>query len=191
MNKKKPSDEKADTPLEITRHILGLSDKISFTLADACRSGLPSNHFDFVWGEDAWCYVVDKMRLIREAVRLVKPGGTVAFTDWVEGAAKLSDAEAERFLRFMKFSNMQTIDGYAGLLRAEGCAVSVAADTGRFAPCIDLYLEMLDKQLTYDALRILGFDAAMMGGLAGEMKFAQELAHAGKVVQGLFVAKKK
>ena len=38
----------------------GLSDKIEFTLADVCNSGLADASADFVWGEDAWCYVVDK-----------------------------------------------------------------------------------------------------------------------------------
>ena len=51
----------------------GLADRITFTLADACRTGLPPAQFDFVWGEDAWCYVVDKPALIAEAARLVKP----------------------------------------------------------------------------------------------------------------------
>ena len=59
----------------------------TFVLADVCASGLPAATADFVWGEDAWCYVVDKPRLVAEAARLVKPGGTIAFTDWVEGPA--------------------------------------------------------------------------------------------------------
>jgi ubiquinone/menaquinone biosynthesis C-methylase UbiE len=168
----------------------GLADRVSFTLADACDTGLPAESADFVWGEDAWCYVVDKPKLIREAARLAKPRGTVAFTDWMEGAAGLSDAEAERFLRFMKFANVQSLRGYAALLAGAHCEVAVAADTGRFAPCVDLYLEMLDKQLTSDALRILGYDLAVMEGLAGEMKFVQQLAHDGKIIQGLIVAKK-
>jgi len=46
-------------------------------------------------------------------------------------------------------------------------------------------------QLTYDALKCIGFDQAMMGALAGEMQFMQQLAHAGKVAQGLFVARKQ
>ncbi len=58
----------------------------------------PTAEADFVWGEDAWCYVVDKAKLIAEAARLVKPGGTIAFTDWVEGPAGLSDEEATAFL---------------------------------------------------------------------------------------------
>jgi ubiquinone/menaquinone biosynthesis C-methylase UbiE len=169
----------------------GLADKISFTLADACETELPSAQFDFVWGEDAWCYVVDKAKLIREGARLVKPQGIIAFTDWIEGPAEMADGEAERFLRFMKFANVQSLGGYQGLLRAAGCEILAAEDTGRFAPYVDLYLQMLEMQLTYDALRILNFNTAVMEGLAAEMKFMQQLAHAGKVAQGLFIAKKK
>jgi len=169
----------------------GLSPRICFTLADVCQSGLPGGEADFVWGEDAWCYVVDKQQLIAEAVRLVKPGGVIAMTDWIEGPAGLSDAEAERFLKFMKFPNVQDLDGYAGLLAEGGCEMAACEDTGRFAPYVDLYLNMLNMQLTYDALRIIDFDVALMEALGGEMVFMQELAHAGKIAQGLFVARKK
>jgi len=169
----------------------GLDRKISFTLADVCASGLSSASADFVWGEDAWCYVVDKTKLIAEAARLVKPGGVVAFTDWIEGPSGLSQSEAERLLAFMKFANIQDLKGYNDLLTANGCEVQVAEDTGRFGPYVDLYLDMLNKQLTYDALRIIGFDMAMMQGLGGEMVFMQQLAHAGKIAQAIFVARKK
>jgi SAM-dependent methyltransferase len=169
----------------------GLSDKIEFTLADVCDSGIADASADFVWGEDAWCYVVDKEKLIGEAVRIVKPGGTIAFTDWIEGEAGLTDAEAERFLTFMKFPNLQSCEGYCGLLTANGCEVVTAEDTGRFAPYVDLYLNMLNMQLTYDALKIIGFNSELMQAMGAEMAFMQELAHAGKIAQGLFVARKK
>jgi len=168
----------------------GLSDKIEFVLADVCDSGLPEANADFIWGEDAWCYVVDKAKLIAEAARIVKPGGTIAFTDWIEGPAGLSEPEAERFLRFMKFPNVQDADGYRGLLESNGCEVIHAVDTGRFAPHVDLYLNMLNMQLTYDALKTIGFDLDMMSAMGKEMTFLQELAHAGKIAQGLFVARK-
>jgi SAM-dependent methyltransferase len=167
-----------------------LADRISFTLADACDSGLPGASADFVWGEDAWCYVVDKKRLIAEAARLVKPGGIIAFTDWVDGRTPWADGEANRYRAFMKFPNTLTLDGYVALLAANGCEVLVAEDTGRFAPHVDLYLNMLNMQLTYDALRIIGFDMAMMQALGGEMNFMRDMAHAGKIAQGLFVARK-
>ena len=167
-----------------------LDDKIQFVLADVTRSGLPNGCADFVWGEDAWCYVVDKAKLIAEAARLVKPGGTLAFTDWIEGKAGMTDKEADRFLTFMKFPDVADLKGYGDLLKASGCEVKIAADTGRFAPHVDLYLGMLDMQLTYDALRIIGFDTNLMGALAAEMQFMQGLAHAGKIAQGLFVARR-
>jgi len=169
---------------------LGLSGKITFTLANVCATGLPAESADFVWGEDAWCYVVDKPALITEAIRLLKPGGLLAFTDWVEGPAGLSDQEAERFLTFMKFPNIQDLKGYPALIEGSGCKVQVAQDTGRFASYVDLYLDMLNKQLTYDALRIIGFDLALMQAMGGEMVFMQQLAQQGRIAQGIFIAVK-
>jgi ubiquinone/menaquinone biosynthesis C-methylase UbiE len=168
----------------------GLADRIQFKQADACDSGLPDAGADFVWGEDAWCYVEDKPRLVAEAARIVKPGGTIAFTDWVEGPAGLSEAEAERLLRFMKFPTLCSIEDYRSLLEKNGCEVVEAEDTGRFAPYMDLYLQMIDMQLTYDALRILGFDPQAMAAVGSEMAPLQELAHAGKVAQGRFIARR-
>lgn len=169
----------------------GLADQISFTLADACQTGLLGQSVDLVWGEDAWCYVEDKPRLIAEASRLLKPGGTIAFTDWIEGEEPMTEEEAERLLRFMKFPSIEDRKGYVRLLADNGCEVVAAEHTGRFAPYVDLYLNMLDMQLTYDALRILGFDTALMESLGGEMSFMRELAHAGKIAQGRFVGRKK
>jgi ubiquinone/menaquinone biosynthesis C-methylase UbiE len=168
----------------------GLAGRITFHLADVCQSGLPGSGADFVWGEDAWCYVEDKRKLIAEAARLVRPGGTIAFTDWIEADDTLTEAEAERYLKFMKFPGIYSLRDYTDALIANGCKVQVAEKTGRFAPCIDLYLNMLDLQLTYDALRIIQFDAGLMQNLAGEMQFVRQLAQAGKIDQGLIVARK-
>ena len=44
-----------------------------------CRSTDAS--FDVVIGQEAWCHVPDKPRLIAECARVVKPGGVIAFTD--------------------------------------------------------------------------------------------------------------
>ena len=169
----------------------GVSEQIRFVHGDACATGLPDGAADFVWGEDAWCYVFDKARLISEAVRIVKSGGTIAFTDWISGTVPMTAEESDRFLRFMSFPNVQDVEGYRGLLEGAGCTVMTAEDTGRFAPYVDLYLEMVDKQLTYDALRILDFNADALGAIGAEMQFLRELAHAGKIAQGRFIAQKR
>jgi ubiquinone/menaquinone biosynthesis C-methylase UbiE len=168
----------------------GLADKISFVEANVCASGLPSSRFDFVWGEDAWCYVEDKPKLIAEAARLIQPAGKIVFTDWMEGPARLSSDEAARFLGFMKFPSLLTLGEYQSLLEAGGCSAHIAHDTGRFAPCVSLYLDMIEKQLTFDALKIIGFDTKLAQSLTGEMRFIQSLAQSGKIIQGLIVAEK-
>ena len=169
----------------------GLADRIEFKLAYVCASGLPDGQAYFVWAEDAWCYVEDKAKLVAEAARVVKPGGTIAFTDWVEGPAGLSDEEAGAFLQGMKFPGVQDIEGYRSLLESNGCEVEVAEDTGRFAPYVDLYLQMVDMQLTYDGLKILGFDVELMESVANGFKFFGEIAHADKIAQGRFIARKR
>ncbi len=168
----------------------GYSDRISFVANDVCNCGIDSNSVDFVWGEDAWCYVEDKTKLIAEAARIVKPGGIIAFTDWLEGPVLMSDDEAARFLAFMKFPNIQTLDGYKALLTENGCDIREAYDTGRYVQYIDLYIDMANKQLTYDALKIIGFDMDLLTAIGNEMEFMRQLARDGKIIQGLFVAQK-
>ena len=168
----------------------GLADHITFVEADVCSSGLPGGQFDFVWGEDAWCYVEDKSKLIAEAARLLKPNGRVAFTDWMVGTAPMTADEAKRYLGFMKFPNVLSFAEYATLLQSNGCTVRVARDTGRFSGYVPLYIGMIERQLTYDALKIIGFDDKLAQSLIEEMRFLQTLAEDGKIIQGLIVAQK-
>jgi len=168
----------------------GLADRITLVEANVCDTGLPAKKFDFVWGEDAWCYVEDKTKLIAEAARIIKPKGLIAFTDWMEGPAGLTAAEAKRYLTFMKFPGVLSLKEYTELLQANGCKTRLAQDTGRFPKHVPLYLDMIEKQLTYDALKIIGFDMALARTLIGEMRFMQSLADQGKIIQGLIVAQK-
>ncbi len=115
---------------------------------------------------------------------------SIAFTDWVEGPAALSAAEAERLLRFMCFPSILDIDDYRRLLDDAGLTVEAAEDTGRFAPCFELYRQMITMQLTYDALRCVGFDAERMAALERERDFVLQLAREAKLIQAMFVARK-
>ncbi len=167
----------------------GLADRIRFVIADACESGLPTASADFVWGEDAWCYVTDKPKLIAEAARLVRPGGVIAFTDWVEGRVALSEPEAQRFLGLMRFANVEDIDGYTRLLAASGCKVLVAEDTGRVPAYVELFRNMIEMQLTYDVLRTTGFSADRLRRIIDTFSFLGELSRGGKIMQARFVAR--
>jgi hypothetical protein len=83
-----------------------------------------------------------------------------------------------------------SLNEYSELLRANGCKIQLANDTGRFSKWMPLYIDMIEKQLTYDALKLINFDSAMAESLLKEMRFMQSLAEAGKIIQGLIVARK-
>ncbi len=170
----------------------GLGDKIEFREGDLSLSILAGDEeFDFVWGEDTWCYLANKGRLIEEAARVLKPGGTIAFTDWIEGPAGLSEAEAERINTFMKFPYMENQIGYEKLLKENGFQILESADlTHEFAEYVDFYIKMLVDQFTYDALKIIGDDLELFKAMGGEMAFMGEKSHEGKMGRGRFIAKK-
>jgi len=166
-----------------------LSKHIQLKLGDVTCIPWPDRSFDVVWGEDAWCYVDAKEKLITEAARVLKRGGVIAFTDWIEGAKGLKNKEAERINRFMKFPYMESMKGYKKLLRDNGFDLKVAEDvTPDFAEHITLYIKMLTGQLTYDALRIIGDDVGLFQAMGAEMSFMEKMAHAGKFGRCRFVA---
>jgi ubiquinone/menaquinone biosynthesis C-methylase UbiE len=169
----------------------GLADKIEFKLGDVMANPWPKNTFDFVWGEDAWCYVVDKEKLISEAARVLKPGGTLAFTDWIEGPKGLTEDQAKRINNFMKFPYMENMQGYKKLIEKAGLKVVSAEDLSpEFAGYVDFYIKMLVDQLSFDALKIIGDNVELFQAMGGEMAFMAEMAHAGKMGRGRFIARK-
>jgi len=167
-----------------------LLEKLTLILGEATQTGLPANSFDFVWGEDAWCYVEDKPKLISEALRLLKPGGIIAFTDWMEGPNEMTNEEADRFLAFMKFPSILTLEEYRVLLKATGAKVEFAENTGRFANFAPIYLELASKQFKYDILRLLNFNEKFYDALINDLRFTAELAASGKIMQGMIIARK-
>ncbi len=169
----------------------GLQEKIEYKKSDVTEIPYEAKMFDFIWGEDAWCYVDDKTKLIAEAVRVLKPGGTIAFTDWIEGPKGMSEEEAKRINGFMKFPYVESLNGYKALFEKNGLTVVETEDlTEEFAGYVDFYIKMLTDQLTFDALKIIGNNMEMFQAMGGEMMNMAEKAHAGKFGRGRFIARK-
>jgi len=97
----------------------GLAGRVDFQQGNALDMSFHDGVFDTVWGEDAWCYVIDKDRMIREAFRVLKSGGTLAFTDWVE-ISPMSDDEWRTPETFRIFLYFETVERYAELLERNG-----------------------------------------------------------------------
>ncbi|UCH90322.1 MAG: methyltransferase domain-containing protein [Thermoplasmata archaeon] len=167
----------------------GLTEKISYKLGDAQEMPFSEGAFDIVWGQDAWCYVEYKDRLIKEAHRVLKPGGIIAFTDWLQ-VGNMTEKEWVELNTFMVFPYMETLDGYEKLLVDSGFELIEKTDLSKdFARHCHVYQDMLRKELKPKIIEAYGedlFNAADFG-LDMWVKAADER----KVGRGRLIAKKK
>ena len=102
--------------------------------------------FDVVMGQEAWCHVSDKPKLIAECARVVKPGGVIAFTEILRRDS-LGPDDMQRIGRGMAFPSLESLEGYQQLLRSSACAVEQCDDLG------DLWSRILvDRLAMYRSL---------------------------------------
>lgn len=107
----------------------GLGHLVSFRLGNAMNLPFDYASFDVVWGQDAWCHVPDKAKLIAEAARVLKKGGVIAFTDHLE-TEKMTD-ELRELMQPLAIPNLQTLQGYAALLKNNGFTILCQEDIGK------------------------------------------------------------
>lgn len=164
------------------------ADKIEYRIGSALDIPSKLDTFDVVWGQDAWCYIRDKPRLISEAIRVLKKGGTLAFTDWIWGSVAPTEEESDYMMEFMVFPDLQTIDGYKNLIEGQGLEIIETDDlSDDFANHVDIYVGILkeNRQNIID-----GFGDDMYEYAEGGLLAWQKAAHEKKVGRGLFIAKK-
>ncbi|WP_164927080.1 methyltransferase domain-containing protein [Chlorobaculum tepidum] len=166
----------------------GLSGKIDYVLGNALDMPFPASSFDVVWGQDAWCYITDKQRLIGECARVLKPGGVLAFTDWLE-AGPMTDEELTALNTFMVFPYMETLDGYAMLAEQAGLTVIEKEDlTPDFAAHVQGYLDMVQNQ--YRQAIVDNYGQEMYDAVEQGIMLWRDASAAGKVGRGRLVARK-
>jgi len=170
----------------------GFQDSIEIKLGDVTDIPYPSERFDGVWGEDAWCYVEDKGKLIREAARVLRPGGKIAFTDWLIGPEGMSEADAARVCNTMKFPDMLSRKEYEELLLSSGFEIIESTDlTDTMSEHIQNYLGQLAGQRHFDAMQLIGWNYDVFNFLGAEFTFMLEKARAREFGRARFVAVKR
>jgi len=167
----------------------GLSDHVSIRMGNALDMPFHAETFDVVWGQDAWCYITDKERLVREARRVLRSGGKIAFTDWIQ-TGTMKEIEWEDLNSFMAFPYMETLDGYEQLLTEIGFAVGEKEDlSSDFAYHCHLYQNKLRNELK-DVV-ISGYGKELYKAADEGLDKWVRAADNGKVGRGRIIGKKE
>jgi ubiquinone/menaquinone biosynthesis C-methylase UbiE len=165
-----------------------LSHLISYSFGNALDMPFKDSTFDLVWGQDAWCYVTDKYRLISEAYRVLIQDGIIAFTDWIQ-VGNMTEKEWGDLNSFMAFPYIETLGGYEDILKKTGFEILDKEDLSQdFAKHCHIYQTMLRNELKKDIINNYGsemFEAAD-NGLNLWVKAADEE----KVGRGRLIARK-
>jgi ubiquinone/menaquinone biosynthesis C-methylase UbiE len=167
--------------------LVGLESLVQVVRGDAAVLPLATGRFDACLSQEALLHVPDKTAVLAECRRVLRPGGRLAFTDWI-AHPRLADGERRRLREWMAAVTLQTLDGYRTLLGRAGFTAIEARDvTDEWRPVLRRRLE------TYRAMRedaVARFGEAWYHDARQVYAYFVGLVEAGKLGGGRFIARR-
>jgi len=103
---------------DLTRRV-GLNRQVRIVRADVTRAPLADETMDAIISQEALLHVADKRGALAEAYRVLKKGGRLAFTDWIEHR-RLDATDSETMWRGIAAQTLQSFDSYVCMLQDLG-----------------------------------------------------------------------
>ncbi len=125
--------------------LVGLGDRVRVIQGDVTACPLPDGCADVVLSQEAFLHIPHKPAVLAEAYRLLRPGGRLAFTDWVAHAAPPA-ADMALLAEGIAVAGLWSIPRYRDGLAEAGFAVELAEDlTADWAVILRERLAMFER----------------------------------------------
>ena len=109
----------------------GVAERASFHQLDALGTGYPDGAFDVVWALESLMHIPDRAAFFAEALRLLRPGGTLAIATWSVRDGELDADERElvrQVLQHQVMPDFSSLEEHERLARAAGFADVASVD---------------------------------------------------------------
>lgn len=165
----------------------GQGDLVEFGLADFHDLPYEAESFECYWSQEAFLHAADKALVLREAYRVLRPGGKLVFTDLLVRAGT-SQSDRERIYDRVKSPDMWDRPDYVSALEAAGFSMLVQEDwSENVAPSYAWVRAELERRRDEFEKRI-GKD--IVDNTSAALRFWVDAANNGKIGWEYFVARK-
>lgn len=163
----------------------GVADRATFEYGDFHDIPSPDDSFDVIWSQEAFLHGADKLQILRECKRVLRPTGRLVISDLLV-SQDVSAEDREKIYARVRSPEMWDFPDYRQGLEQAGFRIEVDENWApNVAPTYSSVLEQLKAQRAALAGRV---PEEQLDSTIGALQLWVDSARAGKISQGFFVA---
>ena len=163
----------------------GLDHLLSFEYGDFHRLQYPGDSFDVVWSQEAFLHAADKAEVLSECRRVLRPGGTLIFSDILVRQDTSNEDRAKIYDR-VQSPDMWDLEDYQFALSALGYRISREEDWSQFVARSYAWVRDQLEEVRETLTPRIGADT--INRTKEALSFWVDSANSGKIGWALFVA---